>query len=881
MKTNQILIQLVLFLFCWPAFVSAQNFAVDGILLDEHKTPLEAATVVVLSKTNGMALAGGLSDRAGIFRLGGLSEGDYWLLATYVGYVPLRINLKLAGKPRPLHLDALLLRSDTNLLKEVQVTEEATPIIMRNDTIFYQVSSFKTRPNSAVIELLKKLPGIEVSADGKIRTEGKIVENVLVDGKMFFDGDPINSTRVLPTDAIERIEVYNQSSKKSDFTGIADPNRKKTINLILKKDRKKGWFGEAAAGAGGSKESDKRYDASINLNRFTPKVQKTIAGTLNNTGGNQNGFAKTQTLGLNLNQSLDKTETHTSILGNQNNQIFEITTARQLFLPEGNITSTGKRKEKQLEKAISGEFDISHSPDSVTMLAFRASGSMNQENGTEQTTNSTKDFAGIPLNASNRQNQSTSMSRSGDLDILFGRRSKHSRRNFTLSSNVGLEETKSDMAVFSANSFFETDGLLSQLDTTDQLAQQKSMLRQGGLTATFAEPIGKGNFFQAEFGLNFSDNHFDLATFEMENAKKRINDSLGNSFSNRSVQQRFGLQTQIRHGQWKNNFAVNAQIISLIGNEGKDAETAIFRKFWRILPSVSANRIFKKNNSLSIQYTTDMATPDPSLLQTPPDRSDPLNIREGNPNLKPELGHRFSLSHSIYDPKKSRSFVVNLNADYIQDRIIETITVDSFFVRRYRPQNMQSEASLGGKLSVGWTAKKLKSSFKFGLANNFSRGIAFLNDAQNVLNNTSMGQSSAWDFSPTEWFNLNITAMFIQNNLRYSVDKNLDQSYFDQNYKASLTLLLPKNWDFRSDFTLTDSRQRADGFNQTIPVWDISLTKRVLAGEKLEISFAVNDLLNRNTALKRTTNLNFVEDVQSNVLSRYFFLRVKYLMVEM
>ena len=174
----------------------------------------------------------------------------------------------------------------------------------------------------------------------------------------------------------------------------------------------------------------------------------------------------------------------------------------------------------------------------------------------------------------------------------------------------------------------------------------------------------------------------------------------------------------------------------------------------------------------------------------------------------------------------------------------------------------------------------MKSRFKLGLGSTFSRGQGFLGTRQNTVRKTSMNCTADWNLSPNDWFSLDFTAKILKNTWHYSPDAHLGQSNFDQNYLATLTVLLPGHWDFRSDLDLLASSSRAAAGRQTVAVWNVSLGKHLLQGEKLEISLSVNDLLNRNTALKRTANLNFVENEQSNILSRCFFLRARYRMVE-
>src|SRR5688500_10294568 len=172
----------------------------------------------------------------------------------------------------------------TKVLEEVLVTNEAPPVTLINDTIQYNAGSFKTQPNASVEQLLKKLPGVKVEKDGTIKAQGETVQKVLVDGKEFFGNDPKIATKNLPADAIDKVQVYDRQSDQAQLTGFDDGNYEKTINLKLKKDKKKGVFGKAMAGAG----DKERYESRFNVNSFKGARQMSAIGMGNNT--NAEGF---------------------------------------------------------------------------------------------------------------------------------------------------------------------------------------------------------------------------------------------------------------------------------------------------------------------------------------------------------------------------------------------------------------------------------------------------------------------------------------------------------------------------------------------------------------------------------------------------------------
>src|SRR5436305_10186645 len=150
------------------------------------------------------------------------------------------------------------------MLDAVQVVQEAAPVTLESDTVEYNAGSFKTKPNAVVEDLLKKLPGVQVDKDGKIKANGEEVKKVLVDGKQFFGNDPKTATKNLPADVVDKVQVFDKKSDQSQFTGFDDGNSEKTINLSLKPEKKNGAFGKIAAGAG----NNERYQGNFNLNQF-------------------------------------------------------------------------------------------------------------------------------------------------------------------------------------------------------------------------------------------------------------------------------------------------------------------------------------------------------------------------------------------------------------------------------------------------------------------------------------------------------------------------------------------------------------------------------------------------------------------------------------
>lgn len=269
---------------------------IRGTVVDSlTRKPLLEASVSLLSAKDSSLVTFGITDGDGGFTFPNVSEGQYRVLVSYVGYQS-RAKRIVVSKTDPVtDAGTIDLVAQSMTLMEVSVVGEKAPIAVKGDTLEFNADSFKTRPNAQVEDLLKKLPGVEVDRDGAVKAQGKAVSKILVDGKPFFGSDPKMATRNLPADIIDKVQLFDQASEQSTFSGVDDGDRETTINITTKKDKRKGSFGQQSIAAGPKPDDDARYSGRVNLNRFNDGQQISLLGMANNI--NQQGFTA-QDLGL-------------------------------------------------------------------------------------------------------------------------------------------------------------------------------------------------------------------------------------------------------------------------------------------------------------------------------------------------------------------------------------------------------------------------------------------------------------------------------------------------------------------------------------------------------------------------------------------------------
>ncbi|CAN5578916.1 TonB-dependent receptor [soil metagenome] len=269
---------------------------IRGAVVDSvSRKPLMEASVSLLSGKDSSLVSFGITDGDGKFEFLKVAEGQYRLLVTYVGYRGRAKRISVTKDDPIADAGTIDIVAQSQTLMEVSVQGERAPIAVKGDTLEFNAGSFKTRPNAQVEDLLKKLPGVEVDRDGNVKAQGQSITKILVDGKPFFGNDPKMATRNLPADIIDKVQLFDQSSEQSAFSGVDDGDREKTINITTKKDKRKGSFGQQTIGAGPKPGDDARYSGRVSLNQFNNGRQISVLGMANNV--NQQGFTASD-LGL-------------------------------------------------------------------------------------------------------------------------------------------------------------------------------------------------------------------------------------------------------------------------------------------------------------------------------------------------------------------------------------------------------------------------------------------------------------------------------------------------------------------------------------------------------------------------------------------------------
>src|ERR1035437_5483659 len=269
--------------------VFPQNYSVSGQIADSSsRKPLGKANVI-FTHLSDLKIRGIIADNNGRFRIENLIPGKYSLTVSFLGYKSYKRNIEI---DKVMELPKIYLLSEGVEMKEVDIIGKTSGVTIKNDTTEYSADAYKVNKDAVAEDLVEKMPGITVQQDGTVQAHGETVTNVLVDGKMFFGSDPNAALKNIPAEIIEKIQVFDQQSDQSQFTGFDDGNTSKTINIVTRLRVKQGTFGKVFGGYGDLE----KYSAGGNINFFNNDQRITLLTQFNNV--NVQNFSSEDLLGV-------------------------------------------------------------------------------------------------------------------------------------------------------------------------------------------------------------------------------------------------------------------------------------------------------------------------------------------------------------------------------------------------------------------------------------------------------------------------------------------------------------------------------------------------------------------------------------------------------
>jgi hypothetical protein len=257
----------------------AQTVRFDGFIQDGKKNPLEMANVMAVNTVTKAMDSYGITNDKGKFQLTLKPNTSYSIKISYLGMK----SKEIAISTQTANIAQNIVMDDAGIeLEGVEIVREM-PVSIKGDTIVYNADSFTSGTETKLEDVLKKLPGVEVNADGEIEVEGKKVSKLMVEGKDFFDGDTKLGVKNIPADAIDKIQVLRNYNEVKALKGLENDQDNVAMNIKLKEGKKNFWFGDVTAGIGVA-ELDSRYIINPKLFYYSPEYSINLITNFNNIG---------------------------------------------------------------------------------------------------------------------------------------------------------------------------------------------------------------------------------------------------------------------------------------------------------------------------------------------------------------------------------------------------------------------------------------------------------------------------------------------------------------------------------------------------------------------------------------------------------------------
>ena len=891
---------------------NAQQLVIKGAVIDTiNHQPLDQAVISLLRSKDSVLVQFVRTNSKGQFQLKGVVPAKYIILISYPNYADYVDQIQVATD-QVNDLGNIPLLTKVQLLEEVIVKQKIAAIRMRGDTTEYRADSFRVSANANVQELLRKMPGITVNGKGEITAQGQKVEKVLVDGEEFFSDDPAVVTQNLRADNIDKVQAFDKKSDQAVFTGIDDGQTTKTINLVLKEDKKNGYFGKLETGS----DADRYRYGKAMVNSFKAKKKVAAYITTDNTryealnwderrnygddlntrtefsddGGmmiwssdddfsNGQGFPNSITGGLHFSNKWNK-DKHNSINTYQFNDIRVTgnnTSTIQTLLPDGSFLVNNSddyfdsRKSRNRLRSTY-EWNI----DSTSSLKVIATGSVINSNANNIFNGSSFDNVGNQINKTFRQTISNAQEQNLLTTIFWRKRFKKAGRTISLSSDINGTSRSGDGFLFAENTFFSS----GTVQDIDQKKTNDELLFGISTKISFTEPLSKKTTLEFNYRFENNRNNAERNTLTGGSGGTGVYDQLVNQLSNHFVYNNLlntgGLNLRFNH---KKITILGGAAIGSADFTMKDLRNQNNRavNFTNFLPSFNFNYQIKKQMRLGFRYNG--STQNPTLQQINPiiDNTDPLNITIGNPLLKQEFNNRFSFSFSDYKVLKSRSIYLSANYSFVNNAITNFNSIDKATGMRFN----QAVNVQGNYVFNIWSSYAFELFPSFNLNLNFrptiTRFVNFIDGKENVNDSRNLNFGIGSGFWGEKWINYWFDLSASKNYSTSSINPNNTTSYWSYNLSLNVEMKLPKKWYINFDGN-ADIYQRTPIFanRRNIIILNGSIKKSLDKNENWQIKFRLNDMFNQNLGINRNITSNFISETTQQTIRRFGMLSLTY-----
>ncbi len=782
-------------------------------------------------------------------------------------------------------------------LQEVEIIAHREKSYYKGDTLIFTADSFKTQANATVEDLLKKLPGVRVDAKGKITIQGKEVDQVLVDGDEFFGSDPTVATRNLNASSIENVQVYD---KKNESQEEGQNETLKVVNLKMKEDAKKGYFGKVS----GASDFDKFYENELLANKFKGNQKISLFGIVANTPKQAFGWGETDKYGLTGEQpySYDEesgswtsnnnegtgipqtiksgiyfndkfgknTKLNTDYTFNQNQLQSGTETNTQFFLEDTSYTNNEQVKKTSKNQSHNFNFRLTQKLDSLTELTITPKIKYAKTDNSSYQSSRFISEEGELTRQTDIANNSTAENTDASVQLRLHRKFMKKDRSFTLAYTPSFNNSINTTHLNTRFLYYK-----NQLpdSTLNQQRTQNNGKMDHTAAMTYVEPLGKK--FKTEVSYSFAhvNTTSNRKTYDFSgDAYDSFNPALSNSFDNTRMINRAGAKLIYDVKKYRisigSNFR-NTQQQNLNVSTGQKLNLNVNN----ILPLASFNYRISQGSNLAAFYNSSSQLPDLMQMQPVTDNSDPNRIAIGNPNLKPAFTNNVNMNYYFYKGVSDVNFYGGFGASNTNKQISYTTTYDSLGRAITRPINVDGNYNANMYLGGGFPVFKRFLKIYYNFNANFNNNVSYVNGVKNISQNSGFGPGLTIE-KRMDGFEMSLGGNYSYDIPKTNISAQSNQPYYSYTLEGQLNIRLPKKFNLTADGKYTNNGNRTAGYNINYFILNAALSKTFFKAENLIVSFNANDILNQNISNQRYITSNQIVDTKTQIIRRYFLLKV-------
>ncbi|WP_281235062.1 outer membrane beta-barrel protein [Flavobacterium gelatinilyticum] len=883
----------------------AQNdITVRGTVLDVNtQLPLELATVYFTTVKDSTVIEYATTDKNGTFRLN-MKKYDrpVFLKVNYMGYQTYYEEYKSVTESKD--FGKLYLIESVNTLNDVVIKTEAAPITIKKDTLEFNAASYKVRPDSNVETLIKQLPGFDVDNDGKITVNGREVNQVLVNGKTFFDKDGAIAIKNLPADIIKKIQVSDFKTKKEELSKQESTSDFSSINITIDEKKNKGYFGKVMGGYG----TDDRYEANINLNYFNNQQKISLLASSNNinstgfsmddvfdnmgggrnssgrggssnSGGGGKGITQSNLVGLNYSDDWTKkllamgSYNFSNTVNNNDSKSNEL-----VFQPTGNNITQSESKSRNENTGNNANFELEYRLDPKTRIVFAPKVSQSRSIGRSSSSSSTEDENGNELNTSEGSSLSEGTNTNFSNSLNFNKAFDKKSRNLSFVFTNNNTDSDSDALNISETIYYQGN---RPNDFRNQNTKKRAVSDAYSADIEYTEPITDSLRVRIGADLDWKSNSNDQKTYNFNETTQEYSD-FDSRFSNytssiqNSVTPKVGITLQ------KNKFTINLDSrTSIVRFDNysfyQSTATDLSKKYALPFAAALLRYKFSRSKNLSFKYDYSNALPAANQLMPIINLNNPLNTIVGNPDLKPVEKNSVNFQFRNYDFRSRSGYSFNLKGDYYNNDIVSISSFDEGGQRFTTYTNISGVYNLSAGANWNQSVKSGAHTLRYGLglSGNYSYDKGFTNDVLYYAKSTGITPKVYMSYDYGEVLSIAPSYNLSYNQSKYENYSRDATSNVVHRINLQTTTYWPKNLIFGNDFGYTYNSNISDGFKKDFYLWNTSLSYGFL-DKKLYAKVKVYDVLNQNLSATRTISATSVRDEENTVLRRYVMFSLAY-----